>query len=229
MIKLTQLKKKLIKDTLILAGALAVVGGITAWGVTRQYSTQSALDELKNQSQREISDAQKAQQEYEETVAAFNRFKTIPKHRLPADDFDTIQSRIRAVRPVIEVLETRYRLTQLDVKISKIDDPVPVEQDPSYLLISSDLTIQFQAPTDEFVFSFIHMLIDQLPGYLYLKDLDISREEQITTKLLQQISASRSPVPLVKGTLTLGWKTLKKKPNDTTAQNGNPNGAPPGR
>lgn len=211
MIKITLLKKKLMKDAAIVLGAVVVAGGCMAWGMATSAGIHEKLDQLKRQSQKAISDAQKEQEEYEATIAAFNRFENIPQHRLPASDYDTIQSRIRALRPVVETLEERYKFSKLDVKISKLDDPVAASN-ADYLIIKSDLTIEFEGLTDEYVYSFIHALIQDLPGYLYLQELKINKLQPITPVLLQQASASGTSTPLVSGSMMLAWRTIKPVP-----------------
>jgi hypothetical protein len=209
MIKLTLLKKKLLKDVIIVASAVAVAGVVTGGAIFNQYSMSGTIETLKQQSQQEISDAQKEQVEYEDTLKAIERYEKIPPHRLPSSEFSSIQSRIRVARPIIEQLEEEYHFAQLDVKLGKMAPPVPAGENSNYSILSNDVTINFQCISDELVYSFIRAIIERLPGYTSLKSLDISRIENMNAGFVRKAQATGVAPPLVNGLMVLKWSTIQ--------------------
>ena len=154
---------------LTIAIVLIVSAGVVFAGTSGKRSLEEELAALNKKSTQLISEAAARQQEYEETLRAFEIYENIPEHKLPANDYDNIQSRIRISRPIIERLKRKYKFTGLDVRLSKINPETPLKKGDNYVIVSNEVTIDFDGLTDDLVYSFIEELIHEIPGYLHLR------------------------------------------------------------
>ncbi len=218
--KIKVLKKKLLREAMIALAIVLVVGGGCFFAIIHAASVEEDLGKLNQQLSSTRSNTQNKQREYEEALASLEKYNKIPERRLPANDYDTLQSRIRTVRAIVEPLEKRFHLASLDVQLSRIGTAKTATDAPAskdFAILVSDITLQFQGPTDEMVYSFMQEFSDELPGYVRIKELKIERARSITPPLLQNINATGQSSALVAGTLSLTWKTIKNTGTDTKA------------
>lgn len=211
--KLALLKRKLFREASIAGGVLLVVAGI-AYGT---YSWKSSLDEdykrLSGESssmQRKISDSKS---EKEAIEAAYIAYNNIPQHRLPTEDgIANASSRIRVARPIIEALKERYYFNVLDVTFSGNIAENKALSKKNINVVENDILVEYEGLTDELVLSFIYSLIDELPGYVSLRGLDIRREGDVTQEVIDRVRNNEAMPILVGGEMSLTWSTLKGKP-----------------
>ena len=80
-------------------------------------------------------------------------------------------------------------------------------------MVSSTVTLTFEAISDQYAMSFVDAVKKELPGYVKILSLRINKLDGINEQVI--IQASRGEFPsLVKARLQFLWRDLKEKESD---------------
>ena len=209
--KLLQLKKQLIIRIVI---ALSISAVIFA---TYIYLNGKEEDILQHQiaAKKKVSALQdrlqlmkKKEKEITEAITLYQRLNDNVK-RGDGLNVETFQK-------TLEDLRDRYKLTQIIVDFTKPVNLEDIYKTDTTVVVSSTVTLKFSGISDEYLLSFVEALTKELPGYVKIHRLMLSRTSDLTDDLLHKISKGEN-VDLVSGEMTFMWRDLKdvsKKDSD---------------
>ncbi len=118
--------------------------------------------------------------------------------------------RINYAKDLLDKLKDQYRLSNVNISFSKPEELKDGYISDTIIVVSSDVSIQFSAITDEYLFGFVDSLLTQYPGYIQVKTFSVTKSKNITKDVLTQIAAGESPA-LVDGKIDFAWRGLKYK------------------
>lgn len=211
--KLTLLIKQAVRELVIFAGVLIVIGGVTYAMYSRKMTQEGELTSLKKEMGKMTNQIASSLKEIKAVIEALESYKNFAEKNKPTvSGLDKPASRIREARPIIEDLKDRYKFGALDVTFSNIETGDESTASEDYKVVKNNIEIIYTAVTDELVLSFIHDMLTQLPGYLQLSNFTIQRRVDIIPNLVQELAKQPQFPPLVEGTIVFSWKTLKGEP-----------------
>ncbi|NDF12849.1 MAG: hypothetical protein EB060_08590 [Proteobacteria bacterium] len=218
--KIAALKRRLIKEGAILGGALIGLIIIYFVFVFRLSSIQDDIDRVKRETiaiNKETFDTKTKNVLIAESLKIY---KDLPSQKLTNISLADAASRIRVSRPIIDELRTRYRINEINVNFSKVEDASSKFNVKGLTVYTNQITIDYKALTDELVFSFIDALIKKLPGYVNIEKIEMARQDEITNEVMSEVRKPNAPLPsLVAGKIVLNWWTLKQQePGDASAE-----------
>lgn len=148
-------------------------------------------------------------------------YKELPSQKLANISLGDASSRIRVSRPIIDELRTRYKINEINVNFSKVEDASGKFNVKGVTVFTNQITIDYKALTDELVFSFIDALIKKLPGYVNVEKFEMTRQAEINKEILDTVRRPSAPLPsLVAGQIVLSWWTLKQDENTGVSESG---------
>jgi len=215
--KIAVIKKKLIKDGIMSIGAAIIATSIYYYVGSFEENIKKELRLLSRDESMVTSSLINSQKEYEEASNAFTALNNVKEHRLPtAEGYDSAASRIRAARPLIEKFKKKYEFTNLNVTFSGIEEDKNDEYKVASLkVMGNEMSVEFQGMSDELIFAFIYSVIEEFPGYVQLKEMNIERNKTISDSLIKKINDTATLIPTVSGRMVFTWKTLKGEPLTT--------------
>jgi hypothetical protein len=116
--------------------------------------------------------------------------------------------KIDSIKKTFDQFKKRYRLSEANLDLSTPVELVDIYKTDTTVVVSSEVTVKFKAITDEYVFSFIDAVLKELPGYVKVEMLQMSRTGEVNDDLLRRISKGENP-ELVAGSMTFQWRDLK--------------------
>lgn len=214
--KSESLRKRLFREAVFAAAALAV-GAVILFAISVAVNNiEQEATIMRNDQGTLMAKITSAESEYKAVVTAWERYKDIPPQRLPSGDgLNTSSSRLRAAKPVIESLKSRYRLGSLEITFSNIEPDLSFNAGGSIIAFKNEIRFTFKSASDELILSFLNDLIRDFPGYLRFKDIELRRStnDRMTASALQSMAKSGgSADALVDGSATMIWVTLKDIP-----------------
>jgi hypothetical protein len=211
-----KIKKTAIKNGGII-GCLAV---IFAGAFFYNSSKNDEIEKLNRDYNSMNSDIENTKRDFEQTEKSFQIYKNIPKDKLVNDiGFDLNRDRLRVLYPEVQRLKDVYSFKKLNATISETNEYKEVSSSV-FTVFDGDIIIEIAGISDEFIFSFIEELKNNLPGFVYIKNLNINKEQDITDEAIKSYLNEASGNGFVSGKITLGWITFKdKKANEAGNKN----------
>lgn len=207
MMKYAYMRKKAIVEALVsvvfvalaFGGAMYVVG-LSEGAVEEKNRVESNIRSTES----EINTFKAQLGKADESLAYF-----VQMTELRGDDLEFYVTRSQAARRLQGMVE-KYRLQVTSSEIG----PLQKMENPSFVGINmgferSTIDMEFEAITDQHVFSFIEELSLQFPGFIKIKSFDITRERAMTSNTMFQVHSGGNPM-LVKAGLSADWIVLKE-------------------
>lgn len=211
MMKFNYLKKQLAVGAVIsivliaiAAGAALYVVGLSETAIEDKARIESDIRNIESQ----VASYEAQLGKSDESLAVF-----VKMVELRGDGLEFGITRSEAARALQNMVD-KYRL---DVISSEIGPLEPLEG-PAYEGIQmdierSEIKIQFQAITDQHVYSFLEEFTLRFPGIIKLNGFNLEREREITSNTLFQVHSGGTPL-LVKGGLTAEWILFTPKASE---------------
>ena len=196
------LKKLLIKNFVVAAGAVALVLGIALY--LSDYDDTVQADLAAKQGQNNTASA-----EYKDIETTLGRQNEVAKYyeQYSKDhntnfviDRETIAGFLNSLR------KTHHFADNLEVTVSSVTDiPDGGIGIKSGRLVKSTVHIVFKALTDNAVYNFIYDLQHKLPGAVVVSDLEITKTDDLSPGIVTQAVSHHTLTPMVKGQLSFLW------------------------
>lgn len=196
-------KKRLLLRIGILLVELVIAGTLYVLIDGKKKQQSERLDWLVNDIQKSKSNLSRLKSRAKEYSEAIVIWDNTPEHKR-----SLVGIRINPAKELLEELSDTYRFSKTNITFSK-----PAQEDsdldrPTVAIISSDISMTFNAITDEQVFRFIETLDKRSPGMIQLKSISLNLDGEITKDLLEAIAAGERP-ELVRGSINMVWRNLK--------------------
>ncbi len=213
--RISAIKKQFIREGGILAGIIGVLVAIFLYVSGEKEGLEKQLSGIKNESNRIVQATSNAENRNQLIVESLEIYKTLPRQRLPSTNLHLAPQRVRDIRPILDSLKSRYKLSMKDTNLSPIEDATKELKTEHVLVYRNQITISFEALTDELAMSFCYALIRELPGYATISNVGLKRIGAITPEVISSIQAREDELPyLVEGTVVFNWWTLRAKPEE---------------
>jgi len=208
--KFTKLRNILIRNIIIYLIVFVVIGLIYSQLVDKRDSDAQKRDMVQNEVtvlDNKLNALNKKVSDVKEATKLWQRLNEKNKKREGL--------KIDSIKKILDDLKKRYKLVQTD---ADIDLSTPVELADIYktettVVVASKVTLKFRTITDEYAFSYVDALMKELPGYVKIQNLLLTRTNTpLTDDLLQRISKGEIP-ELVEGSITFDWRDLKDVSN----------------
>lgn len=206
------LQKDLFVKIAILTGILLVIGG----GVFYLEKTIDDISQKKDWLRNEVNTIKdqldglnKKTLEFSEAVKTWES--------LPSGKKELQGLRINKAKDILDGYKIKYKLPVLETAFSKpTEEKLNDSRDSSetIIVISSNVSIQFEGLTDQYIIGFIQELMKDFPGYIQVTNLVITRAGEPTKEILRKISLGEMP-GLIKGKIEFIWRDLKYRPVNT--------------
>jgi hypothetical protein len=147
-----------------------------------------------------------------EIVKSLSIYNSLSEDKLIIPEMKNISQRIRAARSLKENLSDKYKinLTSIDfTRIKNISQRLRVNKIEIY---SNNIEMEVEAVTDEIVMSFCSSILEEAPGYITIKSIDLNKVKDISSEDISAIKDANTELPaLVKAKIIFHWRTLDNK------------------
>lgn len=178
-------------------------------GVSDDYQKKHTwLENDINELKRKLDGMNKKTLEFSEAVGTWEA--------LPEEDKNLQGLRINDAKETLDKLQVKYKLSAFKTSFSKPEELVGDYQTDTVSMVSSIITISFNAISDEHVYNFVSEISKNFPGFVQIKSLSLNKPVAITKELLKKISAGED-VNILAVSLDFYWHDLKYKGTTTPA------------
>lgn len=215
---ISKLKKKVIGRVVVYAAVLSVIILACIYLGDKKTQLQEQNDRLRNDISslnKKLEGLSKKALEFSESIKVW---ETLDEQNKVLNGL-----RINDAKDLLDKLKEEYRLSGVNLTFSKPEDLKDQYVSDTIIVVSSDVSIQFSAMTDEYLFGFVDKLLSQYPGYVQVRSFSVTRSKNITKDVLLQIAAGENP-GLVDCKLDFVWRGLKYKGPVTPAEDNDNNG-----
>lgn len=205
--KLQTLKKKLLKESLISLGAVAVLIGATVFlqgNISTEEMEQRTLQSGIRTLEGKIADLERKHGIVNTSIRDFRRLK----ERLGRGNY--LINREQAT-DIFDHLRKKYRISNLSMTVTpkEVMRNADLER-PTAQVTVSEASLDFDAMSDVHVFSFLQEAADTLPGFLKVTRFRITRQRKITPDVY--VSVSKGEVPrMVTAEVGFMWLGIEEK------------------
>lgn len=128
--------------------------------------------------------------------------------------------RINDAKDMLDKLQVQYKLSAFKTSFSKPEEIAGDYKTDTVSLVSSVISISFNAISDEYIYNFIEDITKNFPGYVQIKSFTMSKPAPVTKEILKKISLGED-VSIISVTLDFFWHDLKyKAPTEPPQPNG---------
>ncbi len=219
MTKYQRLTKKTVKAAVLAAVVLGIFGGI--YGGLSYYADSVAQQksEASSRYDQDVALLNTLHNQLEKSGEAQKRYAALQAERTSMD----FAANIGAIKQYLSSAKSRYHFDHVSLKPAKeVPTDKPELANFSYnIMLQPHMTMQFLAPSDVHVFSFIDDLRRSAPGLIRIDSVKLKRVADMTEAVFGQMSAGMAP-NLVDATVEFTW--IHVTPKDTK----DPNATAPG-
>lgn len=126
--------------------------------------------------------------------------------------------RINDAKDILEKLQKKYRLTGVKTSFSKPAEITGEYKTDTVMLVSSVISMSFNAKSDNYIYGFIDDLGREMPGYVQIRSFSINNPAKISKDILKRI-AQGEDVSVVSASIEFYWHDLKYKGKSTNSEN----------
>ena len=117
------------------------------------------------------------------------------------------QNRVLA-RQHLNLMQKESRLLSAKYTIKPaVTEKNKIALEAGYKVLNTDIEFILEAIEDLDIYNFIYLLNYGFPGQISIKELKISRDQEVTQPLLRQIGVGKA-TPLVKAVFLVNWRTM---------------------
>jgi hypothetical protein len=218
--KYEDIKRKLITETSVAVVTLVVLSGGLYFMITMFDNFTKEKGDLQTQVASATNERQTLENKYQKIQQNMDLYREL----MDKSENDGLLVDRQTLRAKIEDFKTRYFLNDLSITMGAVKEMTgPLYQYKSSQMVASELTVDFDALTDEDIFSFLQSLQNELPGGLKISQFNIMRNSKITDEALRAI-AKNGQYSMVKGQAKFTWMGIKSL--ETEAAPGSKKAAP---
>jgi hypothetical protein len=207
-LKITLIKKEIKRKMLKYLPALAIL--LVVFIAAQQYDSynQSRLKSVQDKANVLSSQIIRIRTDYDEAEKILKTYMAIDKNKFPTDDgFAVGRDRLRALLPIIKELKDTYSFKTLNLTLSEIKENSTAGIQ-GFKVYENNIQLDFAGLTDEMVYSFIKDLKHEIPGYINIKVLQITRVADINSASVDSYFLKHD-VAFVQGKIELEWATMQ--------------------
>lgn len=116
--------------------------------------------------------------------------------------------RIDSIKKIFDDYKKQYKLSEATLDLSTPTELTDMYKTDTTVVVSSNVSVKFKVISDEYALSFVDAVMNNLPGYVKLEKLSLTRIGEITDETLLRVSRGEIP-ELVTGEITFQWRDLK--------------------
>lgn len=198
-------KRKLILETSIVLLILAALAGLVYFlnALAEDYTLQTG--QLKEQLTAVTNEVRTLQDKYHKTQNNMELYAQIAEK----NENDGLSISRKLLRKKVNEFKPRYYLNDLAITMAPAKDLTGDKYKyKTGNMVSSELTVNFDALTDEDVYSLMQSMQDELSGAVKTTKFSITRQNKATDDSLRQIAKS-GQYSMVKGSIQLKWMGIK--------------------
>jgi hypothetical protein len=204
--KITYLKKRIIKSFSIAAGLLALAACFFYYRVSQDAKSKKLINNIKSQTSEIESEIESLTSKMQEVKKYKEIWVSISENKK-----SVIGIKIDNINLKIEQLSPKYNISQANIKVSFPENLKDgVFNISSSDLVSSVVNLTFNSITDTDALMFISDLFQSLPGYIVINRLSISKTRNYTNEDLLKIS-SGTATGAIQCNLDFFWYVYKPK------------------
>jgi hypothetical protein len=213
--KFSQFRKRLLKESAIFVAALGLLGGLTYYlgmlsddFVNKNNSLQSAVGAVAG----EMTTLQDKYNKVQQNKELYDEAMRKSLHGGLAINRETIRDRFNQFKD-------EYHLNNLRLSMGAIEDLADAQyKRKSNAINSSRVTVDFNALSDEPVFTLITSMQQDLPGGAKVTKLSLTRADNGLTDDILRVISTTGAYPMVRGNMEFTWLGIKPvEPGDSNA------------
>lgn len=205
--KLQRLRKKLITEGAIAAGAVIFFIVATFFiqdEITSEEQEQRVLRSNIQSLAAQISNLERKHGIVNNSITEFRRLKD----RLQRGDFRINRDQ---ATDIFDTLRRKYRISNLSMTVTPKDVMRGADLErPTAEVTISEASLEFDAMSDVHVFSFIQEATQTLPGFLRITRFKMSRQRKITPDVYVSVSKGEQP-RMVSAEVSFMWLGIDEK------------------
>ncbi|MCD6035569.1 MAG: hypothetical protein K0R63_1310 [Rickettsiales bacterium] len=205
--KLQNIKKETIKKLLLLLGGVSISIIIYVITDTIGSSQEGKRRILENEAlgqQGQLNKLIEEKKNFADSIKLWERLNDKSK-RLEGLKIDE-------GKQWLEDAKSRYHLGEMVIELTPPEKLGSLYETETSFVEASTVSLRFSALSDEYALSFVDSILHDLPGYVKIEYLKISRSQDLNHDSLLRISKGEKPA-LVLGELTFKWQELKAIPS----------------
>ncbi len=118
--------------------------------------------------------------------------------------------RINDAKDLLDKLQAQYKLSVMKISFSKPEEISGDYKTDTVSIVSSTISMNFNALSDEMVYNFLGDLVGKFPGYIQIKSFSINKPAAITKEILKKISLGEE-ASIIPVSIEFYWHDLKYK------------------
>lgn len=201
--KLKQVQKEFILHGLgaVCVGIILMIGVIYTGSIRDRFLQQKQGEQIEiNSLTNRLEEMTRKTKEINEAMKLWQKLNIQSKKREGL--------KIDKANEIIENLKKRLKLGAIEIDLSAPQELSDIYKTDTVSVVSSDMNLKIKALTDEQIFSFLELLLKELPGYIKLESVTIRRNIEITPDSLQKIIKGEYP-ELISAEIIFKWRDLK--------------------
>lgn len=201
--KLKQVQKEFILHSLgaVCVGIILMIGVIYTGSIRDRFLQQKQGEQIEiNSLTNRLEEMTRKTKEINEAMKLWQKLNIQSKKREGL--------KIDKANEIIENLKKRLKLGAIEIDLSAPQELSDIYKTDTVSVVSSDMNLKIKALTDEQIFSFLELLLKELPGYIKLESVTIRRNIEITPDSLQKIIKGEYP-ELISAEIIFKWRDLK--------------------
>lgn len=203
--KYQEIRKKLIVEASVVVAIFAVMGGGVFYLNMVADDYQQEKSQLEAQLAQVTNERQALQNKYEKIQGNTSLYREV----IEENAADRLSISRQLLRKKVNDFKARYFLNDLTLNMSPVQEMTGNQyRYNSAVLVASELTANFDALTDEDIYSLVQALQDELSGTLKITQFTVSRVSKVTDESLRSI-ARNGQYSMVKGNIRFTWFGIK--------------------
>lgn len=203
--KYQEIRRKLIVEASVVVAIFAVLGGGVFYLNMVAGDYQQEKSQLEAQLTQVTNERQALQNKYEKVQGNTSLYREV----IEKNAADRLSISRQLLRKKVNDFKARYFLNDLTLNMSPVQEMTGNQyRYNSAVLVASELTANFDALTDEDIYSLVQALQDELSGTLKITQFTVSRVSKVTDESLRSI-ARNGQYSMVKGNIRFTWFGIK--------------------
>lgn len=203
--KYQEIRKKLIVEASVVVAIFAVLGGGVFYLNMVADDYQQEKSQLEAQLAQVTNERQALQNKYEKVQGNTSLYREV----IEKNAADRLSISRQLLRKKVNDFKARYFLNDLTLNMSPVQEMTGNQyRYNSAVLVASELTANFDALTDEDIYSLVQALQDELSGTLKITQFTVSRVSKVTDESLRSI-ARNGQYSMVRGNIRFTWFGIK--------------------
>ncbi len=207
--KLTQLRRKVIIEAVIILGIASATAGLAFFFHSGLKKERVSYASYQSQMHSIGSKIATLEEKYDFARSSLELYNELNKELL-AGRYDTNRN---DAQEILNRLRKKYRINNLSVRFGEAitsSGDGSTDNTSSMEIISRDINLTFDALSDLHVFSFLKAIEKEMPGFLSYASVSVTRQRQLTRDALLEISEGKEP-RIVNAEIVYNWQGIQKK------------------